>query len=129
MVEKDETFRFLSLHFKVYPLWQYAQRNLKPIRLKLENFVRFYGFKAVEQDGVVSMFSINPEYAKNLKPKDYRQPILLVKLGDESGGLMIDGLHRAYRAWQKGQKTIRAYYITERTILEKHSNIKDFPLD
>jgi len=129
MVSKEETFHFLNLHFRVYPLWQYAQQVLKPHRIKLSKFVKFYGFNAVEKKGMMSMFSIDPDHAKNLKPQDYRQPILIAKLGDKSGGLIIDGLHRTYHLWKKGQKTIRAYYITDKKVLEKYSNIKDFNLD
>lgn len=129
MVTKDETYHFLNLHFNVYPLWEYAQKNLEPHRIRLNRFVKFYGFKAVESKNFISMFSIDPKHAMGLQPKDYRQPILIVKLGDKTGGLIIDGLHRSYRLWKKGQKTIRTYYIENRKILEKYSNIKRFNLD
>jgi len=129
MVHKEETYHFLGLHFRVYPLWQYAQKKLEPHRIKLNILAKFYGFNAVESKNSMSMFNLDPKYAMSLISKDYHQPILIVKLGIKSGGLMIDGLHRSYRAWKKGQKTIRAYYIENRNILEKNSNIRRFNLD
>ena len=125
MVSKDETYSLFALRFRVYPLWQYALEYLKPQRIKIDQIAKYYGF--IKKKNTISMFSLNRRYAMKLKPKDYRQPILIVQLGKESN-LMIDGIHRTYRAWKKGQKTIRAYHITDQDILKEHSNMSEFNL-
>ncbi len=128
MVTQDEIYNFMSLQFKVFPLWQYARENLQPRRLSLNRIAKGYSFKTVGKTGWISMYSIDAKYAMKLKPCDYLQPLLIIQLGKDSGGLMIDGLHRAYKLWKQGQKTIRAYYVTDHGIIENYSNVKDFNL-
>ena len=129
MVSKDETYRLLALAFKVYPLYEYAKKHIKPVRFKLKDIAKSYSFESRENgSNTINMFGLDVEHASNLTLADRHQPILVVKLGDESGNAMIDGIHRCYNLWKKGQKTVRGYYLEDKVVISKHSNIADFPL-
>lgn len=120
MVGKEETYRFLHIEFYVYPLYQWALKNLELVEVSLDDIARSYGFDLPPDR--ISMFSCDKEYAMSLSEEKLETPAIVIDLG-ASGQLMIDGTHRSYKKWKRGDKTIQAYYITDEKILLKHSNL------
>jgi len=123
MISKDEVYVFLCGKFQVFPIYEWAKKNLEIVSVSLENVAQNYGFIGNKNSQSTSLFRLDKDYAKNLSKEDVEQPLLFVKLGEEAGCLMIDGTHRAYHQWYNGEKEADAYLIDNDDIILKHSSM------
>jgi hypothetical protein len=121
MVKENEFYNFMLYRFDVYKFYEWAKKNLETISVGLDNIAKGYGFETKE--GYISMFRLDKDHARELSNEDVAQPLLFVSLGDKCGSLMIDGTHRSFNLWDKGEKEAPAYLIDDMDILFKFSNI------
>ena len=121
MVAKGEFYKLMLYEFDVYKFYQWAKENLETISVGLDNIAKGYGFKP--REGYISMYRLDKDHARQLTAEDVAQPLLFVSLGKECGHLMIDGTHRAFNKWEKGQKETEAYVVDNVDVLCKFSNI------
>jgi hypothetical protein len=121
MIKENECYNFMLYQFDVYKFYEWAKENLKTISVGLDNIAKGYSFNPKE--GYISMFRLDKEYARELSDEDIAQPLLFVSLGENCGSLMIDGTHRSFNLWEKGEKEAPAYLIEDMDILFKFSNI------
>jgi hypothetical protein len=121
MVSKGEVYSFIGCRFSVYELYQWAKENLEVVSVGLSNIAKNYGF--IEKEGFVSGFRLDKDYAKKLSQKDVEQPLLFVNFGVDAGCLMIDGTHRSFHRWDKGEEEADAYVIDNDDIILKHSSL------
>lgn len=76
---------------------------------------RFYGLDTIEGDEARSLFSpmrLDREYAMTT---DIDTPVLVATALNEDGHdyhLLIDGIHRLYRAYTEGAEELPAYFLT-----------------
>ena len=111
MIHEKETYQFLFYKFYVKKLYDYALANLELVDVDLQQIADGYNFDLPKDK--ISMFRLDKEYAMQLSEDDLSQPIIILYFGAGYGSLMVDGTHRSYNLWKKGNKTIKAYYITD----------------
>jgi len=110
MIAEKETYHFLHLSFMVHKFYLWAKKNLQEMEFDLNSIAKTYGFNAPK------------EYALSLSEQDLQQPIIVVDLG-QAGSIMIDGTHRSYNLWKKGEKSIKGFHIKDEKAIIAFSNI------
>lgn len=102
----SETFQFLSAEFDVTAAKSLvAGRIIKQVDVSSwRPFLRFPGDKA----SYTIIIDVDPEHARGT---DLTKPILIARLTRVSY-LPIDGWHRIYRIFNKGQSVLPARFLT-----------------
>ena len=120
MVHKEETYTFWTVLFQIYPIYKWAEKNLKTDTMSLDDIAKVYGFDLPPDK--ISLFRCDKKYAMTLSDEDLEQPLLVIDLG-KSGTILIDGTHRAYKMWKQGKKTAKIYYVRNDDVIVKHSTL------
>lgn len=120
MIAEKETYHFLHLSFMVHKFYLWAKKHLQETEFDLNSIAKTYGFDIPENH--ISIFRLDKEYALKLPEQDLQQPIIVVDLG-EAGAIMIDGTHRSYNRWKKGEKNIKGFLIKDEKAIIAYSNI------
>jgi len=113
---QHEYYRFLWLYWDVVKGLYLVQRYPRPLdRLQVADAARAYGFEQALEDGSMGLFSIDVQAAMS-EQVDLGRPVLLARVRLKERGklhlLLIDGMHRLYKATRQSRETLPCFVLT-----------------
>lgn len=126
-LRREQWFYFGPWIFNVRRALQIADRSRRVRPLPVERWARFYGLS----EGSVPIFEpyeINEPYALET---DLSRPVLVATMKNKHGmpfPLLVDGLHRLYRAHTEHVLQLSAHVLTaEETLAVREDGLADVP--
>ena len=121
----DGMFYFLDRTYDVVKAWKMIEKkpekfmpNGEYYEVDLDSLSNYFGGIPLEGEKSPSLgVVVDREYAMNIDESVVDIPGIFIKEGD-SFHFLIDGWHRAYRKWKRGDKMMDTY------LFEKDSDIK-----
>jgi hypothetical protein len=119
---RRETFRFLTLSWDIVRALYIVHKHPRETqKIDVATFAQNYGFPFNEQgdpggdlpESSSLFFYTDPKAARDDRI-DTTRPVLIALValsGEKPGAMMIDGLHRLYKAAWQGQPQLEAYVL------------------
>ena len=108
--ERSETFRFLMVRWDIVKARYIIEQIRKPVNtLQVAGAARAYGLDRPQSEESAAMVDEKRAMSTAI---DTSVPVILVLLAGASSPILIDGLHRLYKAYREGKKTIPCYALT-----------------
>ncbi|GCE32083.1 hypothetical protein KDA_75670 [Dictyobacter alpinus] len=108
--ERFETFRFFVARWDIVKARYIIQKANKPVgSLRVASAARVYGLDRPQTEESAVAVDETRGMSETI---DTRVPVILALLKGASSPILIDGLHRLYKAYREGKETLPCYALT-----------------
>ena len=118
---KDEMFRFLGKSFDIDKAWELINKNPEKYyydgelaTISIDEIVKLFG-GVISDDGKTKRVrmgvKIDIDYAMSISDDQLNEPGIFVLDGEFH--CLIDGWHRAYKKWKRGDTKMSIYVISD----------------
>ena len=122
-IAKKEEIRFYDQIYSdndgewdVPDIFEYAKENGKKVKIPIEKLLNNFGPSPYEKPDEIPG---SPEFIERSNKSDLSSPLIVIKYPD--GLFIADGVHRLWKARDKGLKEVKVYLID-------HLDLKNIPL-
>lgn len=123
-VGENDIFSIFLRRYDVSKAWYLIQKNPEKYldengdfyKLELEDLSKYFP-KQIDKNKIKLGISINKEYALNLTDDELEEPGIFIL--DDGLNFLIDGWHRGYAKWKRGDKDMRIWVIEDKNDIKQ----------